>query len=96
MRFTKGPLRLQVFGVDISFDDNLRLGRHIEVYCFGLYRIDRPTCETTRDGKFVDTELHFLRAGVLHDRRAAEDDADRHLLLPLLVALPMNISAGLR
>ena len=40
----------------------------------------------------VDGEL--LRAGEHHDRRAADHDGDRHLLLALAVLQPMQEAAG--
>ena len=88
------PFRLKEFGVDQALDDDLGVGRHVQIHGQGFDHADRRAGEPAGHGHLVAIDRQLLWSGEHDHRRATHDDGDRHRLFQLAVYLPVQIAAG--
>ena len=87
-------LGLEHIAVDQALDHDLGIRRHVEVDGAAARHADRLAGRAAGDRHLVDVDRELLRPGEHHDRRRADHDGDRHLLLALAILQPMQIAAG--
>ena len=75
--FAERAFRLEQLRIDQAFDDDLGVGRHVEIDGDAFHRADRLAGERAGDAHLVHVDGELLRAGEGHDRRAADDDGAR-------------------
>ena len=88
------PFRFEELGVDQALDDELGIRRQIEIDGERFHGTDRRARKPAGDRHLVAVDRQFLRSGEHYDRRAADDDRDRHRLFKFAVFLPMQVTAG--
>ena len=87
-------LGLELLAIDQALDDDLGVGRHVEVDGLGLDDADRLAGEAAGDAELVEIDGELLRPGEHHHGRGADDDGDRHLLAAVAVFEPVPEAAG--
>ena len=92
--FAERAFRLEQFRIDQPLDHDFGIGRHVEIDGDAFHGADRLAGERAGDAHLVHVDGELLRAGEDHDRRAADDDRDRHRRLQLAVLQPVLIAAG--
>ena len=87
-------LRLQIFGVDEAFDDDLGFGRHQEIDRLGLHHVDRRADQRAGDVQFVERLGHFCTEAKVTQGGAPSTTAAGQLLEAALAQLfPMVVDA---
>ncbi len=85
--------RFEHVRIDHALDDDLGIGRHVEIDADRARHADRLARDAARNGRLIGIHRELQRAGEAHDRRRPEHDRDRHRLLSLVVFEPMQIAA---
>ena len=92
--FAKRRFRLEIFRIDIAFDNNLRFCRHHEINRLCFDHIDRVADQPTGHRHLIYPKLEFLWRAVTDTRRTAENDCHRHLLAAFLILQPVLMAFG--
>ena len=85
------PLGLHELGVEVPFDDDLGLGRHLQVHGLALGHADGLAHEAAGDGHLVHAVVELLDGDVGDHRRGADDQGRGKRLTALLGVLPVKI-----
>ena len=79
VRFAEWRLRLEIFGIDVTFDDDLRFGRHQQIDCLRLHHVDGRADQRAGDVQFIERLGQLLHRGEGDAGRRAEHDGRRQL-----------------
>ena len=94
VRLAERRLRLEIDGVDQTFDDQFGFRRDHQVDGAALRDVDRTAGQAARHGDFIDADGQFLRTHEGDVRRTAEHDGAGHGFAHLLVFQIVLIAAG--
>ena len=76
--FAEGRFRFENRRVDDAFDNDLGVGRHIDVNTAAGHDRYRPPGQTAGNCHFVEIDWELLRAGEFNHRGGTNDDRDLH------------------
>ena len=91
--FPEGTFGLESFGVDQAFHDDLRIGRHFQVYRHSPGDTDRSTADPPGNGHLILSHGQLLRTAVGNRRRRANGNGARHELATRTILLPVQVAA---
>ena len=91
--FAEGALGLYEIGVDEPLDDDLRVGRHLDVHGLAAYQLDRLPGQAAGDAHLVHPRRDLLHGAVGNHRRRPyhQRGLQRHAPLPALVPVREDV-----
>ena len=92
--FAERALRLEQLGVHEAFDDDFRIGGHLQIHRHGPGDANRRAHDPARHGHLVLADGELLRTAVRDRGRRAHHHGARHRFAARLVLLPVEVAAG--
>ncbi len=91
VRLAEWPLRLQPLRGEQPFEDDLRLGWHLDVHRLAPHQANRLPGQPSGDAHLIYSVGYLLHGGVGHNRRGPHHQSCLQGLTPCLAFLPVDV-----